>query len=231
MTRLAIFSLTLLMAVLFTVPLVNATPIIEISDGVNPTLTIADNNVNGTDRWSQLGFVGYSGSIGSWNVSVDVSTKPYVGTAEIPLLDLGTYDISSTGGGTLTIRFTETGYGPLPANYHFEGNYGGTTNNANIQYQTYLDSSNVAFGTNTAGTAILLGDSGLRGPGYFGGWFRTPVISEDAYSITQVITVTSTGAPSLASGNFDLKAVPEPSTLLLLGCGLCSIGVYVRRKK
>src|SRR6476659_7932600 len=85
-----------------------ATAQLRLSDGTT-TIIVTDGAIN--DGLSTPGAVLYNGAVGSnWKVNVTVGiTKPQVGTANQPVLELHTQNISQSAG-QLTVQFTEINY-------------------------------------------------------------------------------------------------------------------------
>jgi protein with PEP-CTERM/exosortase system signal len=89
----------------------NATPTLTFNDGVDPAVTVTDNGVG--DLNPIVGAVTWSGSLGNWLINVTTGvTKPALGSAANPEMDLSSVNASSLGGGTLTITFSESGFIP-----------------------------------------------------------------------------------------------------------------------
>ena len=127
----------------------------------------------------------------------------------------------------MTISFTDQDFGPLPNGWYFQGSYGGTTTGSVI-YKAYLDLSNTLFGE-----GISLFATSPAGPGPFSGTIASAGVDNAAfpYSLTQQLIITHSSAPHQStSGNFELVAVPEPTTLILLSSGLAGLGLFGRRK-
>jgi len=105
---------------------------------------------------------------------------------------------------------------------------GGTTSGI-VNLQAYLDGSNKIFGTATS-----LGSLGPFIGGAYGSAFSDTIggqVNATApFSLTILGDVTHQYAGA-TSFNASLNAVPEPTTIILLGSGLIGMGILSLRKK
>ena len=195
--------------------------------------TIADNSsVTGSaacstilgDISSQSGLITTLGTINGWDVTATVGrSAPVVGTIASPALDI-LFGAQSAAAGTLIIEFSDTGYNST-AIRALASQIGGTTQGTSINYSTFADLNNVAFGR-----GIALSTLGFITSPFSGAASAAFNPNTATYSITQVITIThGTGATVLTTGNAAIGVVPAPATLLLLGSALVGMGL-ARRK-
>lgn len=201
-----------------------AVPQIQISDGTN-TVLVTDQGVGDLDGLA--GAIVFSGTVGGFFINVTTGvTKPVLGTAEDPQLDLNSINVSGPSGGTLTISFTETDFLSSSGSSDIFSAIGGTTA-GNLQYQTFASVSNDAFDLD-----MLVSDSGiLTGPFVFSS--LTTVAITGTYSLTTVATITHSGSTNQNSSFNAVVELPEPflAPPLVLGTLLLSATMIGRRRK
>jgi hypothetical protein len=208
----------------FWAPAALAVPQLQLSDGTT-TVTVVDQGAGDLDGLS--GAIVFSGQIGGYFINVTTGiTKPVLGTAEEPSLDLNSINVSGPGGGILTIRFTETDYVSNSGTADIFSAIGGVTAGT-MQYQTFASTTNDPFQQD-----LLVSDSGfLSGPFVFSA-LSTIAIS-GSYSLTTVATITHTGAGTQNSSFNAVVELPEPflAPPLVLGTLLLSATLIVRRRR
>ena len=164
-----------------------------------PTLTISD-GLTSTTVTGASGIVSYvNGSFDSaWSVvAVTAETKPVIGSASNPRMDLSIQVTSLGANGHLFITFSDNSFGPPPTNFqatltgHLTSGTGST-----ITYNTYYDAANV-----TGAESTLLTASGILAPPIYSSTSTGGPINQAPCSLTQVVTIG--GAPG---GSYTLDA-------------------------
>jgi hypothetical protein len=199
-------------------------PILLISDGVNPVISINDNLTG--DLNPATGELTVSTNVGVWTLSISTGvSKPVLGGATNPVMDL-VIQASSTAAGNLTYTFSDINFGPAPGTLKSTVS-GQVISGAptTVDYSVYGNQSN-----NAAALTTLLTTTGTN---------ALPILTSNSgalslgsqFSLSQVVQLTASGASSV-SVDASLNVVPEPSTVALTFLGLASlVGGLARRRR
>ena len=174
------------------------------------------------------GVITFSGSVGAYavNVSTGVS-KPTLGSALAPSMDLNSIDVTTGSGGLLNVFLTDTGF---TGSGQLTMASGGTTAGS-VTYAAWMDLSNVEFGMGSQ-----IGILGPFGAGAFSGTTMGPGAGSAPYSLTERVSIVHTGNgatsfdATLVLTTSDVSLIPEPVTPALLGLALVGVAVFARRR-
>jgi hypothetical protein len=188
-------------------------------DFVNPIFYVNDSSAQ--DFNPAVGAVTFLGSIGPWTVNVTTGiSKPVIGSGASPKLDLNSVDVTSAGRGHLRFWVVDSDFtaaGP------FEFRVGGTTEGT-VSFSAFVDASN--------NEQFVDDEFAYLGPfssSAFSGSLSGSFNATGPFALGIIGNITHTGH-QISSFNADLRVIPEPASLLLLGIGLISLAGYGRRK-
>jgi len=210
-------------AVIFSSQSAQATATLSLFDGTHSKL-IADQDAY--DLNSNPGVVTYIGALGCFDINITTGTTyPDIGSLSYPMLNLKDVSIEGTDSGTLTIKFSEIGFGPTGSADFITQAWGGTTES--VTFNSYFDSGNNLFGQGT-----LVGTLGTYSNTLFNGTTTSSGNPSNPYSLTNVATITY-NAPSATAFNMNLSVVPEPvsSTLFIIGGAVLGFRSFRKMKK
>jgi hypothetical protein len=212
----AVLAMVLLLGV---TPLAHAVPTLTLTDGTT-TITVADgDSIDPTtfvgDYSPTPGVVTYAGALGVWNINVSTG----ISLTGVPFMDLLSGN-GSTSAGTLTITFTDV-----------------------LSVATFPPGSIMAIGGTHFGSAGSLVYNATYEGFFMGEVSFNPLASDFSGSTTSydyvptdiggtlIMYVGLNHGQGFSFTSFDASiAVPEPSTLLLLGSGLTGLAFLSRRK-
>ena len=163
----------------------------------------------------------YSGTTGGFTINVLTAAGVTAFGNSGNLFDVGSLNISTAGGGALTLLFTETNLTSSAASQAFQLDFSGVLSGVSVTRSVYFD------GTNSALETSLLGST----TGGNSSFLSAPVSISGPFSLTEEIDVTANPQAQGATLSSDDKImVPEPAALSLMGLGLSALAFARRRK-
>ena len=195
-------------------------------DGINPVLFVADNSTG--DVNPLVGVVTYTGSIGAWTVNVTTGiSKPVSGSADSPEIVLNSVNMTTGNeGGHLIFGVVDSDFtGPIAGDAAgpFTLSVQGTTEGT-VSFILIGDDTNTE---NFEG--ITIASLGPYSSSAFSGTTSGSFNAIAPFSLGIIADITHIGSQSTNFNAVDPVAVPEPTTIFLLGSGL--IGLWGFRRK
>jgi hypothetical protein len=226
-----------------------ASPALYLTDGTNAAyvdqfgvVTLYGGATN-TGSTGAGGEITYRGQIGVWTLNVSTGdTKPVVGSAISPVLDLTSKDTSNAAG-SIAIYLTDTDFGPNTLQgvltQSSASNPGGS-----VQSQAYFNTSNAMFGGSTA-ASYPVGAPGTGSAPSGSPYINLGPDSSDSfldkaagtsqgplsnYSLTLGAFLTHSGA-STTTFDANFTGVPEPGFYGALAVGLSGLFFITYRRR
>ena len=210
-------------------PPARATLQMSLDAGGGNTALVSDNLIG--DLNPTTGVVAYAGSLGNFVLNIAVgSSKPALGSASDPQMNLFSVDITGwQGGGTLILRLTDTGFTSTGATNFSISINGSMSSGGTLAYGAFQDNSNTAFGTANEICSLAFSTSS------FSNACGNTITASNPYSLTLETVISLPSALSGVSFNANLTdppppLVPEPTSMLLFGLGLIGLAAWGRKR-
>jgi hypothetical protein len=155
-------------------------------------------------------------------------SKPIVGSADNPVMNLSALRLSTWSplAKSLKIELTDTDFTGAPGGLQpmtLASSIGGLTAGT-VEYQVFADSNNQPFGkSQPLGSAYQYSNSGGNGPAFHSSWSGSAGVTEP-FSITMQAIIRHAG-PGVSAFDAELKAVPEPISLIAWACLIPVLGL------
>lgn len=193
-----------------------ATAIFTISDGVNPVISVSDDAPG--DEALGTGVIVVQTNVGVWNLAINIAvTKPLVGSASSPVMDIS-LQAFSTAGGSLTLNFSDNNFSAPSGtvNSTITG-YTVTGTEGMASFNVYADPGNVLGATTVPITTLPPAALGLPLAENASGSLNLT----GPFSMTEIAQVSADG-PTVVNldASFNFTATPEPSIPALGALGL-----------
>ena len=172
---------------------------------------------------SPVGTVSVSGATSDVIYAFSGYSKPTLGSAEKPMLDLFSLSLtnSSTSATDVDVWLTDTGFSGHSTPVGLLSAYGGTlTGGGSAQFWSYVDSGNVPYSTGT----LLQNSPLITASGSFGGDSYSSQTLTSPFSLTLHAHFKLGAGTSITSADQSIS-VPEPSVLGMVGLGLLMVGL------
>jgi hypothetical protein len=177
-----------------------------------------------------VGGINFSTSAFGFTLLVNTSqSKPIIGSAAAPQLDLTYTATSGAAGGTVFLFASDTDFLGLGSKT-LELTNGGTNSGGSgtITARAWGGTNNTALSFSGANLLCTLGPQ--SGASFSGGIScpLTPAVSPFSLTIGVAITRTTAGT---TTGDANFATVPEPATMAVFGLGMLGAGIAARRRR
>jgi hypothetical protein len=207
----------------------NAAMYLSLDDGLGNTVTIGDGS--SLDINTNVGAITYSGTLGAWNLNVTTGiSKPFTGSVTNPMMDLNSVNASSSAGGQLTIKLTDTDFMPDPTwtSTKLISAIGGTTIGT-VSLDQILDEGNAEFPLlGAAELSVSLAPVPDPAGAFSASGIDLGSLVSGPFSLTEIAVITHT-RQGLTSFDASSTVVPVPAAVILGILGLSVAGIKLRK--